>query len=193
MTQTHATQAQATQTQATQTQAAPKFYPAPSALKTPNDLSAEAVQKVVEAVNPLIADAFAVYLKTKNFHWHLSGSHFRDYHLMLDEQADQLLGSTDPLAERVRKLGGGTLKSVSQISQLQTVQDNNAEFVTPLDMLTELMNDNRSLAASQRAAHEVCDDNRDFATASLLEVIIDETERRTWFLFEAAQGLEHTK
>ena len=177
----------------TQTSTLPKSYPAPAALKTPTDLTPEQAGAVVEAVNPLIADAFAVYLKTKNFHWHLSGSHFRDYHLMLDEQADQLLGSTDPLAERVRKLGGSTLRSISQISSLQTVQDNNADFVTPLDMLTELMNDNRALASNQRAAHEVCDDSRDFATASLLEVIIDETERRTWFLFEAAQGLDHTR
>ena len=182
-----------TKTASTATLAAPKSYPAPSALKTPTDLSAEAVQQIVEAVNPLIADAFAVYLKTKNFHWHLSGSHFRDYHLMLDEQADQLIASTDPLAERIRKLGGSTLRSISHISQLQTRQDNNAEFVTPLDMLTELMNDNKAMATSQRAAHDVCDDNKDFATASLLEVIIDETERRTWFLFEAAQGLEHTR
>jgi len=177
----------------TQTSTSPKSFPAPSDLKTPTDLNDEQVKKVVEAVNPLIADAFAVYLKTKNFHWHLSGSHFRDYHLMLDEQADQLLGSTDPLAERIRKLGGTTLRSISHISQLQTVSDNNADFVAPLDMLTELMNDNKALAKNQRAAHEVCDDSRDFATASLLETIIDETERRTWFLFEATQGLEHTK
>ncbi|MGY2896009.1 Dps family protein [Deinococcus sp. UYEF24] len=177
----------------TQTSTSPGSFPAPSALQTPTDLNDEQVKKVVEAVNPLIADAFAVYLKTKNFHWHLSGSHFRDYHLMLDEQADQLIGSTDPLAERIRKLGGTTLRSVSHISQLQTVADNNADFVTPLDMLTELMNDNKALAKNQRAAHEVCDDSRDFATSSLLETIIDETERRTWFLFEAAQGLEHTR
>ena len=177
----------------TQTGALPKTYPAPSALKTPTDLSAEQAGAVVKAINPLIADAFAVYLKTKNFHWHLSGSHFRDYHLMFDEQADQLLESTDPLAERVRKLGGTTLRSISHISSLQTVQDNDADFVMPLEMLTELMNDNKAMATSQRAAHEVCDDNRDFATASLLETIIDETERRVWFLFEAAQGLERTK
>ena len=177
----------------TQTSTLSKAYPAPTALRTPSDLTPEQAGAVVMAVNLLIADAFAVYLKTKNFHWHLSGSHFRDYHLMLDEQADQLIDSTDPLAERVRKLGGTTLRSISHISQLQTVQDNNANFMTPLEMLTELMNDNKALATSQRAAHEVCDDKRDFATASLLETIIDETERRTWFLFEAAQGLEHTK
>ncbi len=171
---------------------ASKTAPAPTALKTPTDLKPEQAQAVIGAINPLIADAFAVYLKTKNFHWHLSGSHFRDYHLMFDEQADQLLGSTDPLAERVRKLGGTTLRSISHISQLQTVQDSNADFLTPLDMLSELMNDNKKLASNQRAAHEVADASRDFATSSLLEVIIDETERRTWFLFEAAQGLEHT-
>ena len=171
----------------------PQTDAASASLKTPTDLKPEQAQAVIRAINPLIADAFAVYLKTKNFHWHLSGSHFRDYHLMFDEQADQLLGSTDPLAERVRKLGGTTLRSVSHISQLQTVQDNNAEFVTPLDMLSELMNDNKRLVKNQRAAHEVADENRDYATASLLETIIDETERRTWFLFEAAQGAEHTK
>jgi starvation-inducible DNA-binding protein len=166
----------------------PAFYPAPAALQTPTDLTSEQAQKIVEAVNPLIADAFAVYLKTKNFHWHLSGSHFRDYHLMFDEQADQLIESTDPLAERVRKLGGTTLRSISQISATQTVQDDNDDFVTPHEMLKRLMEDNQTLARNQRAAHEVCDDNRDFATASLLETIIDETERRTWFLFEALRG-----
>lgn len=168
-------------------------YPAPDALKTPSDMKAEGIQKIVEAINPIIADAFVVYLKTKNFHWHLSGSHFRDYHLMFDEQAEQLLGSTDPLAERVRKLGGTTLRSISHISSLQTVQDNNADFVTPLDMLQELIQDNQSIAASMRKAHETCDDARDYATSSLLETLIDETERRIWFLFEAAQGGENTK
>lgn len=168
-------------------------YPAPDALKTPTDLKADGVQKIVEAINPIIADTYAVYLKTKNFHWHLSGSHFRDYHLLFDEQAGQLLASTDPLTERVRKLGGTTLRSVSHISGLQTVQDNNADFVAPLDMLRELMADNQGIAASMRAAHETCDDARDYATSSLLEVLIDETERRIWFLFEAAQGGEHTR
>lgn len=168
-------------------------YPAPFALKTPSDMKDDGIQKIVEAINPIIADAFAVYLKTKNFHWHLSGSHFRDYHLMFDEQAEQLLGSTDPLAERVRKLGGTTLRSISHISSLQTVQDNNADFVTPLDMLQELMQDNQSIASSMRKAHETCDDARDYATSSLLETLIDETERRIWFLFEAAQGGENTK
>lgn len=141
-------------------------------------------------INPLTANAFAVLFKTQNCHWHLSGNHFRDDYLTLGEQADQLIASTDPLAERVRKFGGSALRSVSQ---RQTVKDNNVDFVTPLDMLTVPMNDNRGMTANQRAAHKVCDDNGDFATASLLEVIFDETERRTWFLFEAAQGLEHTE
>ncbi|MFC3832941.1 MULTISPECIES: Dps family protein [Deinococcus] len=165
----------------------------PAILRTPSDLKAEAVAAIVKALNPLIADAFAVYLKTKNFHWHLSGSHFRDYHLLFDEQADQLLASTDPLAERVRKLGGTTLRSVSHVAGLQTRPDNTADVVAPLDMLLELMDDNRAIAASMRRAHEVCDEGRDYATASLLETLIDETERRTWFLFQAAQGLEHTQ
>ncbi|MDL2342870.1 DNA starvation/stationary phase protection protein [Deinococcus sp. MIMF12] len=168
-------------------------YPAPTALKTPTDLEANSAQKIVEAINPIIADAYAVHLKSKNFHWHLSGSHFRDYHLLLDEHAGQLLGSTDPLAERVRKVGGTTLRSISHISGLQTVQDNNADFVTPLEMLRELMADNQSIAASMRKAHETCDDARDYATSSLLETLIDETEQRIWFLFEAAQGEENTR
>ncbi len=175
------------------TRALPDADAAPVSLKTPTDLKPKQAQAVVRVINPLIADAYAVYLKTKNFHWHLAGSHFRDYHLMLDEQADQLLGSTDPLAERVRKMGGTTLRSISHISALQTVSDDHDEAVSPLEMLTRLMNDNKTLATAQRAAHEVCDASRDYATASLLELIIDETERRIWFLFEAAQGLEHSR
>ncbi|MGY2896680.1 Dps family protein [Deinococcus sp. UYEF24] len=150
-------------------------------------------QAVVKAINPLIADAYAVYLKTKNFHWHLSDSHFRDYHLMLDEHADQLLGSTDPLAERVRRLGGTTLRSIAHISALQTVSDDHDEAISLLEMLTRLMNDSRALASNQRAAHEICKANRDHASASLLELIIDETDHRTWFLFEAVQGLKHPR
>lgn len=172
---------------------APKFYPAPSELKTPTDLTAKQASAIVEAINPLIADAFALYLKTKNFHWHLAGSHFRDYHLMFDEHAEQLLAAADPLAERVRKLGGTTLRSISQISQLQTVLDDHDAFVPALEMLRRLMKDNQTLTRNQRAAHEICDKNGDYATSSLLEVMIDETERRTWFLFEALQGAEHTK
>ncbi|MGY2897293.1 Dps family protein [Deinococcus sp. UYEF24] len=146
---------------------------------------------MVRVINPLIADAYAVYLKTKNFHWHLSDSHFRDHHLMLDEHADQLLGSTDPLAERVRKLGGTTLRSIAHISALQTVSDDHDEAVSSLEMLRRLMNDSEALASNQRAAHEICKANRDHASAGLPELIIDETDRRTWSLFGAIQRLEH--
>ena len=135
----------------------------------------------------MLADAFALYLKTKNFHWHMSGPHFRDYHLMLDEQSDQIFATTDPLVERIRKLGQRTIRSIGHIGELQTIKDNDAEFVGPLDMLRELMNDNKAMAASMRKAHELCDDQKDIATASLLEVYVDETERRTWFLFEASR------
>jgi starvation-inducible DNA-binding protein len=130
---------------------------------------------------------FALYLKTKNFHWHVSGPHFRDYHLMLDEQGDQIFATTDAIAERVRKLGGTTLRSIGQISRLQRIQDNDAEYVTPLDMLAELRQDNLQLTASMRGTHDLCDLHRDVATASLLEVWIDEAERRTWFLYEATR------
>ena len=159
----------------------------PSALDTPTDLSGQAIRAIADALNGLLADAFALYLKTKNFHWHMSGPHFRDYHLMLDEQSDQIFATTDPLAERVRKLGQRTLRSIGHIGELQTIKDNDAEFVGPLDMLRELMNDNKAMAASMRKAHELCDDQKDIATASLLEVYVDETERRTWFLFEASR------
>lgn len=159
----------------------------PSALDTPTDLPGQATRAIAEALNGLLADAFALYLKTKNFHWHMSGPHFRDYHLMLDEQSDQIFATTDPLAERVRKLGQRTIRSIGHIAQVQTVRDNNAEFVGPLDMLRELMNDNKAMAASMRKAHQLCDDQKDVATASLLEVYLDETERRTWFLFEACR------
>jgi starvation-inducible DNA-binding protein len=138
-------------------------------------------------MNAILADVFALYLKTKNFHWHLSGSHFRDYHLMLDEHGDQLFAMTDPLAERIRKIGGSTLKSIGQISRLQRVLDNDAEYVDPEDMLAELCEDNKVLAARLRESHNVCDEYRDLATASLIETWIDETERRTWFLFEASR------
>jgi starvation-inducible DNA-binding protein len=160
----------------------------PKPLSTPTDLSAEATRAIAGAVNPLIADAFALYLKTKNFHWHLASSHFRDYHLLFDEHADQIFATIDPLAERVRKIGGTTLRSIGHVAALQSVQDSDEDFVSPADMLRELMEDNKNMAAAMRAAHEVCDENKDVATASLLEVFIDETERRTWFLFEAAQS-----
>ena len=156
-------------------------------LDTPTDLSPDAVNKISTALNTLLADAFALYLKTKNFHWHVSGRHFHDYHEMLDEQSDAIFATTDQLAERVRKLGGTTLKSISQISKLQTIKDNNEEYVPPREMLRELMEDNKHIAAAMRKAHGLCDDNDDPATTGLLENFIDETERRTWFLFEASR------
>jgi starvation-inducible DNA-binding protein len=145
------------------------------------------VEKVSAALNVILADTFALYLKTKNFHWHISGRHFRDYHLMLDEQSEAIFATTDQIAERVRKIGGITLRSISQISKLQTIKDNNEEYVPPREMLRELMEDNKHIAAAMRKAHDVCDDNDDIASASLLENFIDETERRTWFLFEASR------
>jgi len=156
-------------------------------LNTPTDLSAAATRDVAGAMNALLADTFALYMKTKNFHWHLSGPHFRDYHLLFDEHGDQLFAMTDPIAERVRKVGGTTLRSIGQISRLQRIADNDAEYVEPEDMLAELCEDNKTLAARLREAHNVCDEHRDIATASLIEVWIDETERRTWFLFEASR------
>jgi starvation-inducible DNA-binding protein len=162
----------------------------PAAIRTPTDLPAASAEKICAALNVLVADSFRLYLKTKNFHWHMSGPHFRDYHLMLDEQSDQIFATTDPIAERVRKLGGRTVHSIGHIAKLQTIKDNDAAFVSPLDMLTELMADNKSVAASMRKAHELCDDHKDVATASLLEVYIDDTERRTWFLFEATRGAD---
>ncbi|MDE5465244.1 DNA starvation/stationary phase protection protein [Bradyrhizobium sp. CSS354] len=156
-------------------------------LDTPTDLSSQAVNKVSEALNVLLADAFALYLKTKNFHWHISGRHFRDYHLLLDEQSDQIFATTDQLAERVRKIGGTTLKSIGQIAKLQTIKDNNEDYVPPREMLRELMQDNKHVAAAMRKAHDVCDEAGDVASASILENFIDETERRTWFLFEATR------
>ena len=156
-------------------------------LATPTDLKPAATKDIAAAMNAILADVFALYLKTKNFHWHMSGPHFRDYHLLLDEQADQLFAMTDAIAERVRKIGGSTLKSVGHISRLQRVDDNDADYVEPQDMLAEVREDNKTLAARLREAHNVCDEHRDIATASLIEVWIDETERRTWFLYEAAR------
>ncbi len=156
-------------------------------LKTPTNLKANAVREVSGALNILLADMFALYLKTKNFHWHVSGPHFRDYHLLLDEQAEQIFATTDALAERVRKLGGTTLRSIGHIGRLQRVLDNDADFVTPSDMLAELRDDNKQLAANMLEAHGLCDEQGDVASASLLEVWIDEAERRTWFLFEAGR------
>jgi starvation-inducible DNA-binding protein len=158
-------------------------------LATRTDLSRVATKDITAAMNAILADVFALYLKTKNFHWHMSGSHFRDYHLLLDEQADQLFAMTDPIAERVRKIGGLTLRSIGHIARTQRVLDNDAEYVEPLDMIAELADDNKTLAARLREAHNVCDEHRDVATASLIEVWIDETERRTWFLFETTRRI----
>jgi starvation-inducible DNA-binding protein len=159
-------------------------------LATPTDLSADAVRDLSGALNALLADMFALYLKTKNFHWHVSGPHFRDYHLLLDEQADQIFATTDAIAERVRKIGGTTLRSIGQIGKQQRILDNDADYVTPLDMLAELRQDSLQVTASMRTTHDLCDDHRDVATASLLEVWIDEAERRTWFLYEATRNAE---
>lgn len=158
-----------------------------SPLATRTDLTPSATKNIAAAMNVILADVFALYLKTKNFHWHMSGPHFRDYHLLLDEHADQLFAMTDPIAERIRKIGGPTLKSIGQISRIQRVMDNDAEYVEPLDMLAELAEDNKTLTARLREAHNVCEEHRDVATTSLIEVWIDETERRTWFLFEATR------
>ena len=156
-------------------------------LDTPTDLPRAAVEKLSASLNTLLADAFALYLKTKNFHWHVSGRHFHDYHLMLDEQSDAIFATTDQLAERVRKLGGTTVRSIGQIGKLQTIQDNNEDYVPPREMLRELMEDNKRIAAAMRKAHTLCDEHEDSGTAGLLETFIDETERRTWFLFEASR------
>src|SRR3954470_8936125 len=153
-------------------------------LQTPSDLIPAATKEISAVMNAILADVFALYLKTKNFHWHMSGPHFRDYHLLLDEQGEQLFAMTDPIAERVRKLGGETIKSIGHISKLQRVLDNNADYVEPLDMIAELADDNKDLTARLRQAHNVCEERQDVATTSLIEVWIDETERRSWFLFE---------
>lgn len=156
-------------------------------LSTPSDLGRDATRDIAGALNVLLADVLALYFKTKNFHWHISGPHFRDYHELLDEQAVELFAVTDPVAERVRKVGGTTIRSIGHVSKLQRVLDNDADYVSPLDMLAELRDDNKQLAARMRAAHGVCDEHGDVATASLLEVWIDEAERRHWFLFEASR------
>ncbi|MBD2699943.1 DNA starvation/stationary phase protection protein [Spirosoma sp. BT702] len=158
-------------------------------LDTPSDLKEKGREKVAEALNRLVADAFALYIKTKNFHWHVSGRHFRDYHLLLDEQAEQIFATIDPLAERVRKIGANTIRSVAHIAQLQRVKDNDEDFVAPKDMLLDLLAENKKMAKAMRDAHQIADDAEDVATASLLENFIDETERRTWFLFETTREL----
>ena len=165
---------------------------APARLDTPTDLPAEGVREISAALNALIADTFALYVKTKNFHWHVSGPHFRDYHLLLDEQGDQLAGSIDILAERARKVGGTTIRSIGHIAKLQRIKDNDKNYVGAIDMLLELMNDNKAQIHHMRAAHEVADKHEDVATASLLENFIDEAEKRCWFLFEASRQAERS-
>jgi starvation-inducible DNA-binding protein len=157
-------------------------------LATPSDLDAATVRDIAGGLNALLADVFALYLKTKNFHWHMSGPHFRDYHLLLDDHGDQLFAMTDEIAERVRKIGGTTIRSIGHIARLQRVLDNDADFVTPADMLSELHEDEKALTLRMRAVHELCDQERDVATASLLENWIDQSQRRSWFLFEATRA-----
>ena len=159
-------------------------------LATPTNLGPDAVRDISGALTILLADMFALYLKTKNFHWHASGPHFRDYHLLLDEQAEQIFAATDPIAERVRKIGGTTLRSIGQIGRQQRLLDNDAEYVTPLDMLAELRDDNLQVVAYMRETHGLCDEHSDVASASLLENWIDEAERRTWFLYETTRRAE---
>src|SRR5271154_7306885 len=158
-----------------------------AAIAAPSDFGSSAVKNISGALNALLADVFAIYMKTKNFHWHFSGPHFRDYHLMLDEHGDQIFATTDAIAERVRKIGGMTVRSIGHIGRLQRVKDNDADYVTPLDMLAELRDDNKQLVSSMRETHDLCDEHGDVATASLLENWIDQAERRTWFLFEASR------
>jgi starvation-inducible DNA-binding protein len=169
----------------------PEAHGVPPALATPTDLGANATRDIAAALNGLLADVFALYLKTKNFHWHMSGPHFRDYHLMLDEQSDQVFAMTDVLAERVRKVGHLTLHSIGEISRNQRIADNDAPYVTPQDMLAELREDNAVLAKRLREAHGMIDEHNDVATTSLLEVFIDETERRAWFLYETSYAAPH--
>ena len=160
-----------------------------AALATPSRLDSEAVKNISGALNALLADVFTLYIKTKNFHWHVSGPHFRDYHLLLDDQAGQIFAMTDDIAERVRKIGGVTIRSIGQVARLQRLSDNEADYVDPLDMLAELREDNRAILASMREVHDLCDEENDVATTSLLENWIDETERRIWFLFETGRTI----
>jgi starvation-inducible DNA-binding protein len=156
-------------------------------LATPSGLGAETVKNITGALNALLADVFTLYIKTKNFHWHVSGPHFRDYHLLLDEQAGQLFAMTDDIAERVRKIGGTTIRSIGHVARLQRISDNDADYVDPPDMLAELREDNRTILANMREVHDLCGESNDVATTSLLEKWIDETERRVWFLFETGR------
>jgi starvation-inducible DNA-binding protein len=161
-------------------------------LATPSDISEKGTRDLTAALNQLLADVFALYLKTKNFHWHISGPHFRDYHLLLDDHATEIFAMTDPIAERIRKLGGSTLKSIGHIARSQRILDNDADYVQPLDMLAELQDDNKTLSSHMRTVHDLCDEHRDIATASLIENWIDETEQRTWFLFETSRRGDST-
>ena len=171
----------------------PKNYPAAPQLATPTDLTPAQAKAVTNAVNPLIADSFALYVKTKNFHWHLSGPRFRDLHLLFDKQAEQILAGIDPMAERIRKIGGTTVRSLTHAGQMQTIHDDNDEFVAPQEMVRRLMQDNRHMAQQLREAAEVAEDAKDLATSNLLETFLDEAERRTWFLFEIAQDMESVR
>lgn len=171
-----------------QTATAPAPAPAPPQLATPTDLTPDEVREVCDAVNPLIADAFALFVKTKNYHWHLASRHFRDYHLLFDEQADSIFGSIDLLAERVRRIGGTTIRSIGHIGRLQTIADDDDEFVPDAQMIERLLADNRRLAERQRAAIEVCEEHRDTPTANLLQDILDQTEKRIWFLYQVLEG-----
>jgi starvation-inducible DNA-binding protein len=170
-----------------------RAFPAPTQLATPSDRTSQEAQAITEALNPLVADLFALYVKTKNFHWHLAGAHFRDYHLLFDEQAGQIFAAIDLLAERVRKVGGTTIRSIGHIGQLQTITDDNEAFVSAETMVRRLRDDNTHLAQAERAAHQVCERSHDVATVSILETLIDEAERRAWFLFEVMQGNEHMR
>ena len=163
-----------------------------AALDTPTDLSEDAVKQISAKLNEILATTFALYLKTKNFHWHVSGPHFRDYHLLLDEQGEQIFDSTDDIAERARKIGGTTIRSIGQIAKLQGIEDNDESYVAPGDMLRELMADNKAVVKAMRACHELCDEHDDVATASLLENFIDQAERRLWFLFEASRKADES-
>ena len=179
--------------QSTKTKTKIESYSVPTQLATKTDLSPHETKAITDAVNPLIADAFALYVKTKNFHWHLYGSHFRDYHELFDEHAEAILESIDIMAERVRRLGGTTIRSISHISQLQTIEDDNSNLVSPGDMIRILMEDNGNIARNIRDAIKICDENRDSPTSNLLQDILDKTERRKWFLYEIMQGSKNTE
>jgi starvation-inducible DNA-binding protein len=179
--------------QSTKTKTKIESYPAPTQLGTKTDLTSKETKAITEAVNPLIADAFALYVKTKNFHWHLYGSHFRDYHELFDEHAEAILESIDIMAERVRRVGGMTIRSISHVGQLQTIEDDNSTLVPAGEMVRILMEDNGHIAKNIREAIEVCDENRDSPTSNLLQDILDNTERRKWFLYEIVQGSKNTE